>query len=107
MLPRSLPAFGSVMQMAPIFSPRSADRKSTRLNSSHSQISYAVFCLKKKKMSPNDRDPVIMIRLAHRLTVPTRQTTEQHARIPCETVLPLVDVLPPPRHCVAARNPTA
>src|SRR2546427_3191766 len=27
----------------------SADRKSTRLNSSHSQISYAVFCLKKKK----------------------------------------------------------
>src|SRR2546427_8095147 len=29
------------------------DRKSTRLNSSHSQISYAVFCLKKKK---NNRD---------------------------------------------------
>src|SRR2546430_8655229 len=28
---------------------RVADRKSTRLNSSHSQISYAVFCLKKKK----------------------------------------------------------
>src|SRR2546430_12471349 len=28
-----------------------ADRKSTRLNSSHSQISYAVFCLKKKKQS--------------------------------------------------------
>src|SRR2546430_11439022 len=27
------------------------DRKSTRLNSSHSQISYAVFCLKKKKRS--------------------------------------------------------
>src|SRR2546430_10425224 len=27
----------------------SADRKSTRLNSSHSQISYAVFCLKKKE----------------------------------------------------------
>src|SRR2546430_10265077 len=27
---------------------READRKSTRLNSSHSQISYAVFCLKKK-----------------------------------------------------------
>src|SRR2546430_10866811 len=32
----------------PVFSA-SADRKSTRLNSSHSQISYAVFCLKKKK----------------------------------------------------------
>src|SRR2546430_6534490 len=28
------------------------DRKSTRLNSSHSQISYAVFCLKKKKNNP-------------------------------------------------------
>src|SRR2546430_4097418 len=29
--------------------PAGRDRKSTRLNSSHSQISYAVFCLKKKK----------------------------------------------------------
>src|SRR3712207_8231435 len=29
--------------------PRLADRKSTRLNSSHANISYAVFCLKKKK----------------------------------------------------------
>src|SRR5688572_32045551 len=29
--------------------PAILDRKSTRLNSSHSQISYAVFCLKKKK----------------------------------------------------------
>src|SRR2546430_8057575 len=29
-----------------------SDRKSTRLNSSHSQISYAVFCLKKKKKLP-------------------------------------------------------
>src|SRR5688572_31164830 len=29
--------------------PLQEDRKSTRLNSSHSQISYAVFCLKKKK----------------------------------------------------------
>src|SRR2546427_3219671 len=29
---------------------REGDRKSTRLNSSHSQISYAVFCLKKKKI---------------------------------------------------------
>src|SRR2546430_8248804 len=30
---------------------RLRDRKSTRLNSSHSQISYAVFCLKKKKLT--------------------------------------------------------
>src|SRR2546427_189951 len=33
----------------PVAPRRGADRKSTRLNSSHSQISYAVFCLKKKK----------------------------------------------------------
>src|SRR2546430_6326772 len=32
---------------------RRPDRKSTRLNSSHSQISYAVFCLKKKKKQPH------------------------------------------------------
>src|SRR2546430_8134438 len=31
------------------------DRKSTRLNSSHSQISYAVFCLKKKKYWTRDQ----------------------------------------------------
>src|SRR2546430_3161055 len=35
-----------------------ADRKSTRLNSSHSQISYAVFCLKKKKHVPRVRIPI-------------------------------------------------
>src|SRR2546430_13114310 len=32
---------------------KARDRKSTRLNSSHSQISYAVFCLKKKKIALN------------------------------------------------------
>src|SRR2546427_3973040 len=35
---------------------RIADRKSTRLNSSHSQISYAVFCLKKKKKKTKDNE---------------------------------------------------
>src|SRR5690348_18025972 len=34
-------------------SPRGGDRKSTRLNSSHPSISYAVFCLKKKKCNTN------------------------------------------------------
>src|SRR5689334_24609494 len=34
-----------------------ADRKSTRLNSSHSSISYAVFCLKKKKTNDNSTPP--------------------------------------------------
>src|SRR2546429_4255843 len=32
-----------------VLGPRMLDRKSTRLNSSHGYISYAVFCLKKKK----------------------------------------------------------
>src|SRR2546427_9617647 len=37
------------------------DRKSTRLNSSHSQISYAVFCLKKKKKTKN-RVSILVLR---------------------------------------------
>src|SRR5258707_4093880 len=36
------------------FHPRYLDRKSTRLNSSHANISYAVFCLKKKKNKDNN-----------------------------------------------------
>src|SRR5688572_32308139 len=36
-----------------------ADRKSTRLNSSHSQISYAVFCLKKKKKKKQKNRPQV------------------------------------------------
>src|SRR2546427_9464192 len=42
---------GGGSQSAPRRNPpaEGKDRKSTRLNSSHSQISYAVFCLKKKK----------------------------------------------------------
>src|SRR5688572_32678775 len=38
--------------------PRLRDRKSTRLNSSHSQISYAVFCLRKKKTCTNASIPI-------------------------------------------------
>src|SRR3712207_7006738 len=34
------------------------DRKSTRLNSSHANISYAVFCLKKKKITSSDPKPL-------------------------------------------------
>src|SRR2546430_5902327 len=37
------------------------DRKSTRLNSSHSQISYAVFCLKKKKKIKYNLSYIIII----------------------------------------------
>src|SRR2546430_9895633 len=50
---RSSPAARAHAGAAPAVGRRGSraerDRKSTRLNSSHSQISYAVFCLKKKK----------------------------------------------------------
>src|SRR2546430_10508458 len=45
----AVPAEPSSWPLAP------RDRKSTRLNSSHSQISYAVFCLKKKKTKNSSR----------------------------------------------------
>src|SRR2546430_13237112 len=38
-----------IEKFSAVYSGKKRDRKSTRLNSSHSQISYAVFCLKKKK----------------------------------------------------------
>src|SRR2546426_7001955 len=40
---------GGPMSRIPFQKPKKVDRKSTRLNSSHLVISYAVFCLKKKK----------------------------------------------------------
>src|SRR5947209_14031711 len=48
------------------FAPASQDRKSTRLNSSHANISYAVFCLKKKKQKSTQ---------THRRS---KQCTKQH-----------------------------
>src|SRR2546430_4263478 len=53
---------------------RPQDRKSTRLNSSHSQISYAVFCLKKKKRYSQKS---------------TTQPTPHEARDSCSTVATL------------------
>src|SRR3989442_7934488 len=49
----SQPAAGGTKDHAP--GSHSPDRKSTRLNSSHVRISYAVFCLKKKKYSSDTR----------------------------------------------------
>src|SRR2546430_6570178 len=46
------------------------DRKSTRLNSSHSQISYAIFCLKKKNTSPVESS----IKCALQLPTSTQRT---------------------------------
>src|SRR2546430_8693301 len=59
------------------------DRKSTRLNSSHSQISYAVFCLKKKKSrNLNNYDDesyidlkALGVKLSHPLLVLCEQST--------------------------------
>src|SRR3712207_7724071 len=42
-----------------IIGRNSLDRKSTRLNSSHANISYAVFCLKKKKNHKNSNGDII------------------------------------------------
>src|SRR3712207_7182918 len=50
---REMPHLGAMQQLRPHMGPTRftawTDRKSTRLNSSHANISYAVFCLKKKK----------------------------------------------------------
>src|SRR2546430_5637918 len=53
-----------------------ADRKSTRLNSSHSQISYAVFCLKKKK-----KQHTSAILRSHRHLCVTHITLDQNCNI--------------------------
>src|SRR2546430_4442577 len=48
-VPLDLERFDAISRKTPVIANlRPSDRKSTRLNSSHSQISYAVFCLKKK-----------------------------------------------------------
>src|SRR2546427_1921312 len=49
-----------------------ADRKSTRLNSSHSQISYAVFCLKKKNRDHVDAEVLVHMH-------PSVSTAPRHA----------------------------
>src|SRR2546430_6972973 len=63
------------------------DRKSTRLNSSHSQISYAVFCLKKKKHSA--RKAQRKHRLAHDSHVhgPYLPTYSRRIRMPLSIVM--------------------
>src|SRR5690348_17587174 len=54
---------------------RALDRKSTRLNSSHPSISYAVFCLKKKRSRPALRpasDPLVRTRQSPATSSPRR-----------------------------------
>src|SRR5438309_5448070 len=72
-------AFCDAGQLALLGTPldRPRDRKSTRLNSSHSSISYAVFCLKKKieiirvqfNLTVTDRVDTIRCRLNHQSSI--------------------------------------
>src|SRR5688572_31116336 len=57
------PALGTTHNQLLTGLANATDRKSTRLNSSHSQISYAVFCLKKKKKNKNHNVKQINITL--------------------------------------------
>src|SRR2546430_10250232 len=56
------------------------DRKSTRLNSSHSQISYAVFCLKKKKRKQPHIDASVIYKTSD-WTCSSRRITAPRATI--------------------------
>src|SRR5690349_514514 len=57
------------------------DRKSTRLNSSHVEISYAVFCLKKKNESDKNDTPTISMSLSHCIhqTLNSKASTRFHS----------------------------
>src|SRR3712207_8374209 len=68
-----------VRRLAPAGVPRAGrrpqqDRKSTRLNSSHANISYAVFCLKKKKKQHNS-NPLTCIFLCTSIAQTQTRTT--------------------------------
>src|SRR5258707_11990399 len=58
-------ALGGFVGLMGAHQPRHADRKSTRLNSSHANISYAVFCLKKKKTGQTRQTPPLSCDCAH------------------------------------------
>src|SRR2546430_1123283 len=79
-----------------------SDRKSTRLNSSHSQISYAVFCLKKKNMAPGGhlwRDVLKSPRAAG------ARGEDRAAQPPLEPLPGLVSCTAPPLRGLGARPP--
>src|SRR3712207_7044135 len=59
---RRQPAADAVRKQILLGAVSPGDRKSTRLNSSHANISYAVFCLKKKKHKPTSYPPLRLIR---------------------------------------------
>src|SRR5476651_2762141 len=65
-LPISISRHQSRRCRHPAPAPENRDRKSTRLNSSHANISYAVFCLKKKQKKHNLLGPLTQQRKHHR-----------------------------------------
>src|SRR2546430_5524342 len=79
-----------------------SDRKSTRLNSSHSQISYAVFCLKKKKHHPTARHGVRRVQGAG---PPSRRQSQPRTPLLGTTTSPTI-VLHPPTQFSHSRNET-
>src|SRR5256886_13689364 len=83
-----------------VLSTRLLDRKSTRLNSSHSQISYAVFCLKKKHTTPHHLSPCYRLQSHPPALSPGRKahTTDIHRQprsvfLPCAMESPLTRAL--------------
>src|SRR3712207_8851525 len=58
----------------PVGVDRIGDRKSTRLNSSHANISYAVFCLKKKNSKTNKSTHVAMLPPVEQRSTDHKQT---------------------------------
>src|SRR2546427_1831534 len=78
--------------------PQRPNRKSTRLNSSHSQISYAVFCLKKKKQENRSNE----------LKTPPQTLTIAKSRFPSAsahvTGFPPLDARPS-RHITQSTDP--
>src|SRR5205085_10046955 len=84
-------AGGASVRVGVMIEVPSADRKSTRLNSSHSQISYAVFCLKKKKTTKyentrNSRWCRACLTRCTRCTAP-RSCTGARSRSSCPSLL--------------------
>src|SRR2546430_9580213 len=76
-----------------------ADRKSTRLNSSHSQISYAVFCLKKKTQAHDNTDSSRLVN--HKPCYPRQREpyyhyhVNTHAAYSVNHLMPLIFSKPP------------
>src|SRR5438132_6003232 len=64
--------WGRIENGQPVLEPSFQDRKSTRRNSSHTVISYAVFCLKKKKKERNENHKTTHTRM--------KQSREQEAQ---------------------------